>query len=483
MKARWLVGVVAVSLLAGAGAAGSRASWPGYNGRIAFYGYGNAGIETVNSDGSDLAQFGTFSYSIGPPTGWIWSAQGLLAYSLPKGEGHDDRDIYLYNGTVAFRLPDWAATDLGSQSSPAWSPDGESMMFVCTRDTRTPGSTVPNGICRVPPRSSTVKLVVPGTFDALAWSPDGNQIAYDDGTHVFVAHADGTHAETLDGGPLSELEWSPDSRMLVGKGPADRIWVVDTGSGSRTLITTDGRTPAWSPDGAHVVYSAGDGSLTIAGADGSSGHVLEDAAGKAITGLWPRWLTGVRPNPPVVASRPAISGTAKEGSMLTAQPGTWNGDPPIAYAYQWQRCDTDGVNCAAIAGATSATYTPAHADAGSRLRVDVTATNAAGSASSGSDATAVVVALHTAPRIAHAHARWAKGQVRVAITVCTQDADAVRLTVAGTRRTHAWTLPATAGCRRTARHWKWTHPESRRLVVRVTDDRGAAGAPVSMRLR
>ncbi|CAB4941810.1 unannotated protein [freshwater metagenome] len=36
---------------------------------------------------------------------------------------------------------------------------------------------------------------------------------------------------------------------------------------------------------------------------------------------------------------PTVSGTAKVGSKLTADPGTWTGDP-TGFAYQWQRCES-----------------------------------------------------------------------------------------------------------------------------------------------
>ena len=45
----------------------------------------------------------------------------------------------------------------------------------------------------------------------------------------------------------------------------------------------------------------------------------------------------------------------------------------LSYAYQWQRCNREGGECAAISGATSSTYVLASADAGKTVRVLVTA--------------------------------------------------------------------------------------------------------------
>jgi hypothetical protein len=86
---------------------------------------------------------------------------------------------------------------------------------------------------------------------------------------------------------------------------------------------------------------------------------------------------------------PTISGTARVGEELTADNGTWSGAPD-RFAYQWQRCDTNGASCADVAGATGKSYGVRAADAQHRLRVVVVATNGAGSTSATSAPSAVV---------------------------------------------------------------------------------------------
>ncbi|HEV2981381.1 MAG TPA: S8 family serine peptidase [Solirubrobacteraceae bacterium] len=93
-------------------------------------------------------------------------------------------------------------------------------------------------------------------------------------------------------------------------------------------------------------------------------------------------------------SRPAIAGLADVGQTLTAEPGTWT-EGPTSYAYQWQRCDAKGANCAPIAEANAATYTLTLADGGATLRVVVIASNGAGaSAPATSSHTAAVAVPH-----------------------------------------------------------------------------------------
>jgi hypothetical protein len=93
---------------------------------------------------------------------------------------------------------------------------------------------------------------------------------------------------------------------------------------------------------------------------------------------------------------PTISGTTTVGSTLTANPGTWTGTS-ITFAYQWQRCDTAGANCAPITGATNTTYVLANEDADHTIRVAVTGTDATGPNTVTTAQTATVTANAPAP--------------------------------------------------------------------------------------
>ena len=89
---------------------------------------------------------------------------------------------------------------------------------------------------------------------------------------------------------------------------------------------------------------------------------------------------------------PSISGTSTQGQTLLANPGDWTGTAPIAYAYQWIRCDLSNV-CSNIASVTTQAYTLGAAEVGMTLKVRVTATNTAGTFSALSNPTSVVQGL------------------------------------------------------------------------------------------
>ena len=150
--------------------------------------------------------------------------------------------------------------------------------------------------------------------------------------------------------------------------------------------------------------ASGDGCADIAGATSGSYDLTPDDAGHTVrvsvgaanefgrAGATSASTAVVRDpaNAPVNTAAPTVAGNALTAERITADQGTWSGDAPIAFGYQWRRCDTSGDGCADIAGATSNFFDLTADDRGHTLRVSVEATNDLGRASATSAATAAV---------------------------------------------------------------------------------------------
>lgn len=103
-----------------------------------------------------------------------------------------------------------------------------------------------------------------------------------------------------------------------------------------------------------------------------------------MSGIMMLLVGGAAALPPVNTVAPVVSGTVGVGNTLSTNNGTWTGDAPITYTYQWQRSGSN------IGGATSSTYVIQAADVGYTLRCVVTGTNSVGNSSANSNSTATV---------------------------------------------------------------------------------------------
>jgi hypothetical protein len=156
--------------------------------------------------------------------------------------------------------------------------------------------------------------------------------------------------------------------------------------------------------------SSGSGCASIAGATNqnyvaSSGDVAatirvqvtasnSDGSNQALSD--PTGSVAAEGTVPASTQQPDPSGKAQDGQTVTVNNGSWSGQKPITFSYQWQSCLTGGA-CTDIAGATGASYLVGTSQVGTALRAVVTATNSAGKTSTSSNLTAVVTAKSASP--------------------------------------------------------------------------------------
>ena len=154
----------------------------------------------------------------------------------------------------------------GSLRTPAWSPDGRSVLAI-------PGEDINTGIFRIDVAAGTSTNLVQaaGVEDTPAFSPDGRTIAFSllptggNDEDIYLADADGGNIRRLTTDPAYEYQprWSPDGRTIAFVRGGD-LWLMRAdGSGAARLtsgLTVD--SPTWSPDGKHLAFViSGTGSM------------------------------------------------------------------------------------------------------------------------------------------------------------------------------------------------------------------------------
>jgi hypothetical protein len=221
--------------------------------------------------------------------------------------------------------------------------------------------------------------------------------------------------------------------------------------------------------------------VTATNADGSNSAQSAQTAAVA---------TATSSAAPKSTAPPTISGTPKVGQTLTADPGSWSGNP-TSFAYQWQRCDADVAACADVIGATGKTYGLPIADLGYRLRVVVTAHNAKGTATATSAITTVVVPvakiINQRPTLAILGVQFVGSTVYAHFRICDDSLKNLVITETDSRpgklsyTRHFATLVPPRPCGAYTRHWlpvaRFRGPGRYTVTLRATDKSGLTSLP------
>lgn len=89
-----------------------------------------------------------------------------------------------------------------------------------------------------------------------------------------------------------------------------------------------------------------------------------------------KWVRLLAPAPPANQVLPTVGGNPVNGGALYVKSrGTWSGNPPPTFLYQWRRCDAAGAACADVSGQNGSVYLLKSADVGRTLRLRVIAYN------------------------------------------------------------------------------------------------------------
>jgi hypothetical protein len=146
-----------------------------------------------------------------------------------------------------------------------------------------------------------------------------------------------------------------------------RICIPIAGASAATYVVT-------SQDVGHALVVL----VTATSSGGATAAALSATATGASAGTTTTTTTTTPTAGPRNTAAPTVTGSAVQGSKLTATAGTWSGSGTVRYAYQWYRCDAAGAHCSSIHGATVGTYKLVPQDVSHTIGLTVSATDSAG---------------------------------------------------------------------------------------------------------
>ncbi|MFE9560199.1 hypothetical protein ACFYM0_03740 [Streptomyces sp. NPDC006487] len=344
-------------------------------------------LPTATGDYFDLrfTPAGTFEQS---PTPWLYDRSDLKSNCMRSysSEGQN------YACSLPTAAPPKASRPstfvIGLPEKPAQATtavriDATCRMIPCGLDERTIGTVGPSTVGR-----GKVTMTVTGSAlreDTVVELSNGSFRARSTTVSVAPDRRRMTVALDLTKAPLGPLSVSVFAHgMEYGKGSVTavapiRSTAAPTVTGTAVVGgTVKATTGSWSPAADSHTYRWYADGKSISGATGSSYTLPSTLQGKQLTVVVTARKAGhpevkvtstavlVKGAAPKATKAPSITGTAKVGSLLTANRGTWT-PTPTSYTYKWY---ADGK---LISGATRSTFTPTSTQRGKRISVKVTA--------------------------------------------------------------------------------------------------------------
>jgi TolB protein len=248
---------------------------------------GNKEIWVMDYDGQNQEQL-TSLHSIALTPRWSPDATRIAYTCYPPAGMYLSAQICMYSMASGKNIA-WPRFR-GTNSSPAWSPDGSKLMFMSSM-LGNPELWVADASGARPKRLTYTT----GANTSPAWNPKtGEEVAFvsDRGgtPQLYMMDADGsntTKVDLVDMGYVIDPSWSPNGELLAfsWRRPDDNydIYLMDIVTHQLLQLTRDaGRNerPCWAPDGRHLVFEStrtGTRQIWSMLADGSEARQLTTA--------------------------------------------------------------------------------------------------------------------------------------------------------------------------------------------------------------
>jgi TolB protein len=228
--------------------------------RIAFIRDGQVYItDTDGADTRPVTQKG------GGPLSPAWQPSGrFLTYSFFGARGTQIAVLDLTTGSARAL----SATPTGLNSTPTFTPDGNSIVYTHGDENGTDLYLAP-AVGTEPSRRITVGHGTDNTQPTF--SPDGRRLAFTSGRsghpEVYIVNIDGTEPDLLtpfqfgDDIYRASPNWSPDGRLVAFEsrvGGRFQIETIALRDHTVKQLTSDGinEDPKWAPDGRHLVFTS-----------------------------------------------------------------------------------------------------------------------------------------------------------------------------------------------------------------------------------